>query len=468
MDNKKVIIILLTLCIAITVFIYFFETKMKSTDEKELLENSIIPVTSEDIFGFERNNVIVKKNIANEKSKNDNIWKIIKPINTNVDEQKIQDLLILVGELKFNRKLKLTNPKDLQQYSIDLSNELRIIDNKNTVYQLFAGAKNFDGSMFIYSKSDSCVYSLKTDVSKLFNWSLNDVRNKRLTDLKLVDINIFRFTINNLTCEFDKKTNKNNNDAEWLMSKPLSQPANWYKVNGLVDKILSANADYIIDNVVSTNNFNVSEKDEHTANIVFFANDTSLVRPVVFYFGRQLTNSELEKYKLDKSNSYLFCRNSEKKEVFIVKKDIISDFYNSPLNFRSENVIEPSEQTNIATIYLQKENNLYEVYNKTKAANSTQNIQDTTTLPQGVDALKLIDNLKNLKVKEFISYNPADLIKYQLNQPDYKIFVDFLGANNKIARRLTLNIKNKDNKSYFAMFNTTNQDIIIFIADLQI
>ncbi len=329
---------------------------------------------------------------------------------------------------------------DINKYGVSDSTVLTIRNKDGRIIKLKRGAKNFDSSYYIFSVDDTTIYSAKSDIVKVFDTTLKNLRDKNIFNIntaEIINVKINREGMESI--EFVKNF-ISEFDYEWSLAAPVKTLASWEKVNNLIDSLISLRAVDFIDNSTAA----PTNKKEVIITI-------ELKTPS----GKQFFSYVISSLQSSKKNELLIQKNGGYPVYKIRSADILAKLIEKHPVFKSEKIFSAiKSDTAIQFITIKFNNKILELRNDTNKFILVNNI-DTSALEKisGDVITEFIENIKSFKALRMLSDNPKDIFNYGLDKPVGQIFITINGE------KRTINFSKVNDAFYAAQFSAGVIDI---------
>ncbi|HPG29433.1 MAG TPA: DUF4340 domain-containing protein [bacterium] len=428
----KPVLMLALLCCCLGAYIFFVDTKKKSTDE--------ILNEEQNVLSFSKNGVdeIAAGNIKLIKNKDSGEWIITEPINAKTDIEQFELFQDSIFSLKYDNK-QIIRETEIAQYEIDMTKQLKVTNSATgTETVLYPGKQNFDGSNFIYSKSENAIFKVKSDLKNIFGITLNKLRNKKIFNLNIGNISGFKI----LRAENDiielSKNYKSETDYDWQMISPKNLKASWLGANNLLDKILTAEPLDFIDNPEAETGESLKNESSIKIFVKLKEPENSGEKEIIVYVS------------FSPKKDAVYLRVGDSAPIYRVSPDIIKELNLNYIELKNEKIfgenISPADITEF----------------QIKTKNGELKLQFQNGVPvsadpesnKNIDLInELIHNIQLFKAKRFVSDKTTDLFEYSLDKPELQIFFEIKGIKS------AANFSKNKNKFYGVIFNRGDIDI---------
>ena len=232
-------LILLVVFAALGGYVYFAE--YRGHDEREKQEASKKKLFSEPLKDVTALSLTFPDHKMSAVKKDDKHWEFTEPQGLDADSEEWDMLVSSLGQIEKGGAVSAST--NLAQYGLDkpvVEVTAKLKDGKS-VGVLF-GSENPKKSDNYAKLADSPdVFLSPVNGSKSFQKSLTDLRNKKVLEFALDDINSIRIEDGKTLMEFQKS------GMDWLIKKPLDLKADTEEISGFLSAIQSARATSFAD-----------------------------------------------------------------------------------------------------------------------------------------------------------------------------------------------------------------------------
>ena len=341
------------------------------------------------------------KRISLEKKEYD--WEVISPINWIVDKFAISNFITLFSHLKFERLFTyneiLERGEVLQDYGIDSNSTKFTLSKSEHDLVIKIGNKTRD------EESVYCEINFKdkqlTEIWRVSSQILELIRPEfsNWLDSKLIRTNLYQ--IDKISTTFKSPNGtlsvtslQRGKDGEWDFQIPFKAKANNENVRLLLNRLLSEQILDFTDN--KTSKLIKNELiDNWSVKLEIKSND----KDHLFYFSKSIqTESKFNR----------FCYSSYSNHILKLKESIVLKLSDWSTNLRERKIVR-LKKNEIKSIEISNKEGLIKLNHLKPDYWSV--IQDNNkTFPGDREQIyNLIDNLNNIEVKEFISFNPTQI-----------------------------------------------------------
>jgi len=346
---------------------------------------------------------IQKKDKRISLEKKDYDWEVISPINWIVDKFAISNFITLFSHLKFERLFTyneiLERGEVLQDYGIDSNSTKFTLSKSEHDLVIKIGNKTRD------EESVYCEINFKdkqlTEIWRVSSQILELIRPEfsNWLDSKLIRTNLYQ--IDKISTTFKSPNGtlsvtslQRGKDGEWDFQKPFKAKANNENVRLLLNRLLSEQILDFTDN--KTSKLIKNELiDNWSVKLEIKSND----KVHLFYLSKSIqTESKFNR----------FCYSSYSNHILKLKESIVLKLSDWSTNLRERKIVR-LKKNEIKSIEISNKEGLIKLNHLKPDYWSV--IQDNNkTFPGDREQIyNLIDNLNNIEVKEFISFNPTQI-----------------------------------------------------------
>ncbi|HON56159.1 MAG TPA: DUF4340 domain-containing protein [bacterium] len=436
--KKKNIFLIIPVIVILAAAVYFFKfkvpTKNLSNQKNENASITLLQFSKESVREIKINNIRIVKNSFYNK------WEIVEPIYSQVDAEKMEELLTLIFSIEYTKKEENADKK-LLDYEILIDYELLIITATGSYFIFNPSARAIDGNYYFYTKIDNALYTLNTDISKIFELSLFEIRSKKIFDYSAKDIeNLKIIRKNNDVLEF-QKVMAFNQSPEWELIVPKKMRVDWLKINNMIDNLLNLKVDIFIDDINNTDSYAITEMQD-TLSIILKLNTAELEK-----------NITISKIKVNDTSAILVKSGNN---LYAVYDANLESYYDDYLKFRELSLLSANIKLEaLQSLIIKKGPKKIELRRQDDRFKS-----DNIELNNDTDAIdNFISSIMVFQVKDYVSDKASDLFSYNLDKPLFQIFMIF-NDNTKY----TLNFS-KMNEKYYGCLLAANDIIIFKISD---
>jgi len=216
---------------------YVYFTEYRGRDEraqKEATKKKLFPAELKDMVEL---SLVYPDHRISAVRKDDKNWEITDPKGIDADSEAWEMLASSIGQIEKEETVVSTNP-DLAVYGLDkpaIQVTAKMKDG-HSVGVLFGGENPSKSQNYAKLVDGTEVFLSPVNWSRTFQKTLTDMRNKKVLDFALDDINGVRIDDGKNPMEFQKS------GMDWLLKKPSELKADGAEVSGFLSAIQSARA----------------------------------------------------------------------------------------------------------------------------------------------------------------------------------------------------------------------------------
>jgi cbb3-type cytochrome oxidase subunit 3 len=390
--NVRKLLLLTFILVLLGAYFYFYEIKKKGAEKRaEEAAKKVFSLNKDDIRELRLKRI--DQTIVCQKE--DDHWVLKEPLQAAADTNTIETVLNSLLNLSKERVIE-ESPSDLSLYGLKDPEIEGVLVSKGGAEKresFYLGNRTPTGSFIYMRKADKpevflVPYSLEADLSK----GVYDFRDKTVAPIDPQEIKKIEFIRDkqSIICELQ-------DSGPWKIIEPINYRADKKKLEELLDKVKGLKVKEFIEE--DPKELSVYGLDNPTQELVFW-NKKEKDNPVRLFLGKQ-----------DDEKKGIYAKQGGKKNVFLIEAGFITylpkevNELRDPylLSFDPQKVIKVALQTKEEHIICTKsKGDLWQLESPIKSKANNQEVDN------------LLDNLKEIKVKEFVSDQPNDLEKYHL------------------------------------------------------
>jgi hypothetical protein len=346
---------------------------------------------------------IQKKDKRISLEKKDHDWEVISPINWIVDKFAISNFITLFSHLKFERLFTyneiLERGEVLQDYGIDSNSTKFTLSKSEHDLVIKIGNKTRDEES-VYceinfkNKQLTEIWRVSSQILELIRPEFSNWLDSKLIRTNLYQIDKISTTFKSPNGTLSVTSLQRGKDGEWDFQIPFKAKANNENVRLLLNRLLSEQILDFTDN--KTSKLIKNELiDNWSVKLEIKSND----KDHLFYFSKSIqTESKFNR----------FCYSSYSNHILKLKESIVLKLSDWSTNLRERKIVR-LKKNEIKSIEISNKEGLIKLDHLKPDYWSV--IQDNNkTFPGDREQIyNLIDNLNNIEVKEFISFNPTQI-----------------------------------------------------------
>jgi len=404
----KTTLVLLTLVVAVALFIKLYEIKRPNTEEANRNAQKVLTFDRDKVDGI----LIQNGDDKIELRRQDNKWRLESPIKDQADNSAINTL---ISDLESWERERTITAKELQAEKNSL-NEFGLIRPKlrlkllgpNTPPEILLGKDAaLEGRMYVRFENSKDVIIGKQSIRNEIAKKPEDFRDRKLTELTALQISRVLLRTPAGEMELQKK-----ND-HWEIIKPLRARGDDQKVSDLIAQVTTARIEQFVgDDRGDLHPYGLAEP---RGSITLFGQDNSQ--------GQMLQIGSLpEKFK-----DQVYVRFSARNAVYTLPKKIEEILNTKPDDLRDRHLVRfDSNMLDRITV---------DVPGKFKTTlarkNETWSIANHNNQPANNDEVsRLIETLQSEEVTRFVADIASELGKYGLDKPQLQVTLSSFASEN--------------------------------------
>jgi hypothetical protein len=377
------------------------ETKLDDLRDRTVMDVSPVNVTRLEIKG-ERSVELTKTTATSAESH----WAISRPIAARADQRKVSDLL---DELSLLRVADFVSedPKDVHTYQLDEpTREVTVWTGDSGKTLLIGKALTNDATKVCAKlKSADSIFTVAADSANKFAAQANDLRDTRVLTFTEPDVRSLE-----LLRGVDKIQLVRDTNNVWKLTAPVALEADDGRVSTLLSKLNGLKAtQYVADVATDLDKFGLAAP---TATVTLRGAGTNVLAQLLIG-------------SLDTTNAISHVKRADEPFIYGVDTNIMGWLPANALALRTRRVAElkPDQTTKLVIEKTSTETN--QPPQRTVIERGADNNWKMVEPTQGVldlDGVRnLLDNLDQLRAKEFIREGLDNLAEYGLDKPELKI-----------------------------------------------
>lgn len=221
-------------------------------------------------------------------------------------------------------------------------------------------------------------------------------------------------------------------DGNWRLEKPVQAPADSATIEVVLNNLLGLSRERAVEgNPADLAPYGLKEPD---IEIALKSNKTKVVEQNLYLGDKNPTGS------------FLYVRQGNKPEVFLVPSNLEADLSKEVYDFRDKTVVSIDPQDIKKVEFIEDGQQIRCELDQAKQWTIVEPIKYRANEKKLKDFL---DSVRDLKIKEFIEEDPEELTRYGLDHPSRE--VAFWGKNRESSpARLFLGVKDEEKKGIYA------------------
>lgn len=404
----KTTLILLTIVVALALFIKFYESKRPNTEEARRQAQNVVNFDRDKLDGIQIQNGDDRIELRRKENK----WRVESPIKDQADNAIVAGLLSNLEAWQKDRTIaakEIEKEKSrLQEYGLNTPKlRLKLLGKEMPPEILFGKDAAFEGKMYVRFENSRETYvadqSVKNDIAK----KPEDFRDRKLTELTTAQVSRILLKTAAGEMELQKK-----ND-HWEIVKPLRARGDDQKIGDLIAQITTARIEqFVADDRGDLNPYGLATP---RGSITIFAPDDRQ--------GQMLQIGSVP----EKQKEQVYVRFLARNAVYALAKKTEEILKTRPDDLRDRHLVR--FETNVLDrITIDAPGR-----NKTILARKDENwtIANRNNQPANADEVnRLIDTLKNEQVTNFVTDVASELAKYGLDKPQLQVTLSSFASEN--------------------------------------
>ncbi|MDP9253802.1 MAG: DUF4340 domain-containing protein [Verrucomicrobiota bacterium] len=401
-------LILLTMVIALALFIKFYESKRPNTEEAKRQAQNVLNFDREKLDGI----LIQNGDDKIELRRRDNKWRLETPIKDQADNGAVANLL---SDLEMWQKDDTIRAKEIEKQKNGLNEyglskpklRLKLLGQNAPPEILFGKDAALEGKMYVRFENSKKTFIAAQSVKNEITKKPEDFRDRKLTELTTAQVlrALLKTTAGEM--ELQKKGD------HWEIVKPLRARGDDQKIGDLLAQVTTARIEQFVGN--DRGDLHPYGLAEPRGTITVFAQDDKQ--------GQMLQIGGIP----EKQKDQVYVRFSARNAVYTLPKKIEEILNTKPNDLRDRHLVR--FETNIL------DRITIEASGKGKTVlarkNESWTIANRNNQPANSDEVhRLIDTLKNEQVTKFVADVASELAKYGLDEPQLQMTLSSFASEN--------------------------------------
>lgn len=374
-------------------YIYFYERKTPTTEERKEKEKKIFDFKSEEVKKFS----LKKGEYLIVCEKKDGKWQMVKPLKVKADKSEIERILSRLEFLETQRRLKEDSEKiEKQNFGLDNPRIEVTINPKDKSMTLLLGDNcPVGGNMYVMLKDREEILVVRKGIFNDLDKKIEDFRDRQIVEVDKFKTSKLLIECGGEILECRKE------DEKWCITNPIQARGDSEKIEEILDKLNDLRVeDFISEDPAEMEKYGLSSPKFTTT---VWEGDSS--RSVIF--GTSEKNKVYAKRKAFDS-------------IYLVKEDIIAALTREPGDLRDMDILKFT-QSDAKKLIVEKKKKKYIC-----ERDSEDNWE--LTKPAGIDPdSSAIDDilweLSSLRAEKFVD-DIEKLSRYGLDKPAIKVTVE--------------------------------------------
>ena len=399
-------LLLLIAAVAIFAFIQFYESKQPTSQEAAERAGRVVKFDRDKIT-----QIAIRTNDTKiDLEKRGDVWFMERPVKDRADSGAIAQLFTTAEALKSEEAIpaeKKGGEKDpLREFGL-ASPETRLIftGGEKPIELLFGKDAAVEGKLYVRLENSRTAHVIGNDLKNQITKKADDFRDHKLTDLLSTQVRKAALKTAAGELEFEKK------DAHWSLTKPLKARGNDQKIGDLIAQAANAQVDSFVADSSNLATFGLQEP---RGTLTLTVEDRK--EPVVLQIGQP---TEKEK---------IFVKLSTRDSVLVVPKTLESLLEIKPADVRDRSLLRV--QTDIVDRITLEPKDREKIVLARKGESWVRKIGDKDEAINAAAVTRLLGELQNQQVVDFVADVATELPKYGLDQPAVKVTLSSYASEN--------------------------------------
>ena len=402
-------LLLLVIAGAIFAFIFLWENKQSTTEESAKDAGRIVKFDRDKITAITIKNTDTQIDLRKEK---DDAWVMDKPMKDYADSLAVSQLFTTAESLKSTATVgdgrKGASKEQLKEFGL-ANSETRVTftgDGKPKEI-IFGKDAAVDGKLYVRLEDSNLVYVIGNDLKKQITKKVDEFRDHKLTELVPTKADKVTLKTSAGEIELEKK------DRHWALSKPLKARGNDQKIGDLVSQIANAKVESFVADSSNLGPFGLQEP---RATVTIHQEDSE--KPAVLQIGQPL----------EKDKTKIYVKLASRESVLVVPKSLETLVDTKPNDLRDRNLtrLEPDIVDRMTIESPGKE----KIVLARKGESWVRKEGEKDVPVNAAAAKRLLTELQNQQVVDFVSDLATELPKYGLDQPAVKVTLSSFASEN--------------------------------------
>src|SRR6266851_2239311 len=391
----KTTLVLLTIALALAVYIKFYESKRPNTEEAKRQAQNVVNFSREKIDGI----VIQNGDDKIDMRRRDNKWRLETPIKDQADNSLIENLLFDLESWQKDATIPAkqieAEKNKLNEYGLSKPKlRLKLLGPDAPPEILFGKDAALEGKMYVRFENSKETFLTAQSIKKAIGKKPEEFRDKKLTDL--ISAQVVRVVLKTPAGEMELQKKGDH----WQIMKPLRARGDDQKIGDLIAQVTTARIQqFVADDRGDLHPYGLAEP---RGSLTLFAQDDKQ--------GQTLQVGSIPKKEKDQ----VYVRFSPRGFVYTLPKKIDATLNNKPNDLRDRHLVR------IDTKILDRLTIDAPGKGKTVLARKDENwtIASRNNAPaNSSEVRRLIDTLQNEQVTKFVEDVASNLPKYGLDKP---------------------------------------------------
>ncbi len=397
-------LILLGVAVSLFAFIYFYESKLPSTQEARERETQVVRMDREKIDGI----TITNNEDKVELRKRDNDWHVEAPVKDRADSDAVAALLTSVETLRKEAVVDEKGGKkaELREYGLTKSNLRLKLHGKDAPPELLFGKDAaVEGKMYVRLENSDAAFVVGNELKNQLTKKPDDFRDHRLTSLTAAQVQKLTISSSAGAIELEKKAD------DWQINKPLVARADNSKIQDTIAQAITTR----IDSFIAESNPAGAGLSEPRGTVTFVAEGQK--KPVVLQIGNAP----------EKDPEKVYAKLSTRESVYLLPKKVADLLNLKPNDLRDRHLLRVNFDS-VDRINIEPSGKPKVVLARKGEDWTLKNGGDHTA--NTAEVKRMIADIQGAEVNAFVADVASDLPKYGLDHPTLKVTLSAYASEN--------------------------------------
>lgn len=453
MKLKKTLLFLLILLILVGI-LYYDKLKIGEKSKKVELEKRIIPIPQEDI-----NRIVIKNNeMQTELKKENNDWKLVKPISTKADNEIVSSILSAI--INGTRKKTLDNVADkLSEFGFnDNSNYIEFGSDKTDLPVKLTFGNQTPVPFEVYGRLDSekSVFVVDESIKNLVNKNLYDLRDKTIIAIVPEDVKAMTLisSAGEIVCEQEER------DKIWKITKPGEYQGDRTKIEDIIRKINSSKIKKFVD--LEEEPKELTEAKSKEIDLSKYGLDKPLA--IVELVKKDNSQHKLLLGNVDEKTKNYYAKTGTSNQIFEVEEGLVTELSASLTKLRDKMLFD-FDTENVDRLVVKSAKGLIDAKKKEEKW-LLSSLADKEARDYKI--ADFLNEIKGLKVEEFTNKKLNEIESSGLDSPSItiQVFTSVSGDEKSKEKKVgstTLKIGNvsSDSSKVYAKYDKIDEVVLL-------
>jgi hypothetical protein len=399
---------LLILAGAIYAFIHLYESKQPTSKEAAERAGRVVQFDRDKI-----DKIVLKTNDSKiELEKKDGVWFMEKPVKDRADAMAISQLFTAAESLKSDSSIP-TDKKDgnkdpLKEFGLG-SPETRLIftGGKKPIELLFGKDAAVEGKIYVRLEDSRTAHVIDNELKNQVTKKADDFRDHKLTDLLSTQVNKYTLKTAAGEIELERKA------QHWSLTKPFKARGNAQKIGDLIAQATNGQVDSFVADLSNLATFGLQEP-RGTVTLSTEGNKD----PVVLQIGQAL----------EKDQEKIYVKLSTRNSVLVVPKAIEGQLATTPNDVRDRNLVRV--EADIVDRIIIEAKDREKIVIARQGESWVRKVGEQSEPINVTAATRLLNELQNQQVIDFVADVATELPKFGLEQPAVRVTLSSYASEN--------------------------------------